>query len=151
MQVFAYGQTGSGKTYAMGTAAATKQVLSPKEESIIPKALQLVFDALSQIRQEYTTIMKVPSRCPQNLCIFAQIIDINRPREGCYQNSNMPEVAYNTCCCVCPLYIVSPQPNLTSRQTGPFARQVLLSRQSHWIMREMLLCLTKMFCVRCGR
>lgn len=58
-QVFAYGQTGSGKTYTMGTALSAKQMLSAKDESIISRALHIVFEALTSIAQEYSIIMKV--------------------------------------------------------------------------------------------
>lgn len=58
LQVIAYGQTGAGKTYTMGTALAAKQMASPQEESVIPTALRLIFDALSVIKQEYNVTLK---------------------------------------------------------------------------------------------
>ena len=59
LQIFAYGQTGAGKTYTMGTAASAKQMASLQEESIIPKALRLIFDSLSTIKDEYAVTLKV--------------------------------------------------------------------------------------------
>lgn len=59
LQIFAYGQTGAGKTYTMGTAVTAAQMASLNEESVIPKALRLVFDALSTIKDEYAVTLKV--------------------------------------------------------------------------------------------
>ena len=57
--MFAYGQTGSGKTYTMGTALSAKQIASKTEESVIPRTLQLIFEAIASISKEYITHLKV--------------------------------------------------------------------------------------------
>ena len=43
----------------MGTAATAKQMRSLQEESLIPRAIKLLFDTLATIKQEYSVILKV--------------------------------------------------------------------------------------------
>ena len=43
----------------MGTAATAKQMRSLQEESLIPRAIKLLFDTLATMKQEYSVILKV--------------------------------------------------------------------------------------------
>ena len=55
----------------MGTAATAKQMRSLQEESLIPRAIKLLFDTLATIKQEYSVILKVCVKCGFKLSVIS--------------------------------------------------------------------------------
>jgi hypothetical protein len=71
--VLAYGQTGSGKTYTMGTSF--DKSLSSKEDGIIPRAIDYLFERMDQIKFKLLADGCRKELLPE-FSVFAQFLEL---------------------------------------------------------------------------